>query len=40
MSEVDKESKDVAMEEAKDSESKESVPEKDKDLLTFEGRVL
>jgi len=39
MSGAEKDTKDVEMEEAKDSESKESLPEKDKDLLTFEGRV-
>ncbi|XP_065920620.1 26S proteasome non-ATPase regulatory subunit 3-like [Dysidea avara] len=36
MSGAEKDTKDVEMEEAKDSESKESPPEKDKDLLTFE----
>jgi len=39
MSSAEKETQDVEMEEATNSESKEAPPEKDKDLLTFEGTV-
>ena len=36
---MEKESQDVEMEEVGNSEPKEAPPEKDKDLLTFEGTV-
>ena len=39
MSAMEKESQDVEMEEVGNSEPKEAPPEKDKDLLTFEGTV-
>jgi len=39
MSATEKESQDVEMEEVGNSEPKEVPPEKDKDLLTFEGTV-
>lgn len=39
MSSAEKEPQDVEMEDAGNNELKETPPEKDKDLLTFEGIV-